>query len=289
MSKKISLIKHCIIALIFIGGAAVFLYPAISNLVNEKSQTAIIARYEENLGGMSEESKTTSVKEAQAYNESLLQSQKTLVDPFGANKEDEVNAYTFLNIGEIMGYIEVPTIGIKLPIYEGVSEDVLQKGIGWLQGTSLPVGGISTHTVLSGHRGLPTAKLFTDLDRLEVGNEFYIRNMKEIMAYKIINVQVIDPNDISALEVVKGKDLATLLTCHPYMINNQRLLVTGERTAYTGQLNTPSNDNPLENLTSAEKDFALAAVITGALLILLVLLAVRSRKKKRQGARNGRV
>lgn len=280
--------KQILAALLLMAGLAVVFYPAVSALINERSQTSTILDYEEALLALNDEDKAHSFMQAQAYNQALAGSQESLQDPFGeAEPSSEVGAeIDFLKIGEVMGHIQIPKIGIKVPIYEGTSEPVLQKGIGWMQGTSLPVGGESTHSVLTGHSGLPTAKLFTDLKRLEVGNEFFVRNSTEILAYKVFSIKIIDPHEVEYLSIVPGEDRMTLLTCHPYMINNQRLLIMGERIPYTGQLDELEASKGLFNsMTAAEKDLALIAFAALAFfgLIALSFLLSRRRKKKRKG------
>ncbi len=293
MSKLASL-KYFFVAFLFFGGMSVFLYPAISGLINEQTQTAVVEEYRETVEGISESERAESLEQSRAYNESLVSNQTALIDPFGDTQESANEVISFIRVGEVMGYLEIPSIGAQLPIYEGTAETVLQKGVGWLTGTSLPVGGSSTHTVLTGHRGLPTSRLFTDLDKVEVGDEFFIRNASEILAYRVFNIQVIDPQDVSALEIVKGAEWATLLTCHPFMINSHRLLVTGERVAYTGQLDEkPSTGNAFADifvdLTPVERDFTLAIVLAAVLTGLFILFILRSRKrqKKKRSVQNG--
>ena len=282
-------IKYFLAAIIFTGGAVVFLYPAISTFVNEQSQTSVVQEYQVAAAALDENTIKISLEEAKAYNESLLSGQGELTDPFGESTSQGPRVYSFLNVGDVMGSIEIPKIGTQSPIYEGTSEEVLQKGIGWLTGTSLPVGGPSTHTVLSGHRGLPTSRLFTDLDKLEVGDEFYIRNLSEILAYKVTEIQIVEPSDSSALNIVEGEDKATLLTCHPYMVNSHRLLVTGDRVPYTGQLDEKTDLGFFENLTPVERNFILAMAVIGASLILLIVIIVRTLKKReRDSVFNGK-
>lgn len=269
-------------------GLGVFFYPAISGLINERSQTQVISNFEEELDGLNENEKAESFASAQAYNESLVSNQKDIYDPFAQDQEtlNENDNISYMQVGESIGYVQIPKIGIKSPLYEGTSEDVLQRGIGWLKGTSLPVGGTSTHSVLTGHRGLPTAKLFTDLDQLEVGDEFFIRNVNEILAYKVQEIKIIDPHDVAALSIVEGKDLVTLLTCHPYMVNSERLLVTGERIPYTGQLDE-LNQNFLDSLSAAEFDLLRTILIASAVLILVLGIRYFRRKRKERRRRNG--
>lgn len=274
MNKR-AIIKYLFVIVLFSLGVTVFLYPAASGYINDQSQTRVVENYEEAILALSEEEKAALLEAAQAYNEALSQTRVIISDPFGTisqrGQQQDVTA-SFLTVGEVMATIQIPKIGIKLPIYEGTTEEVLQKGIGWLQGTSLPVGGSSTHSVLTGHRGLPTSKLFTDLDKLEVSDEFFVRNSSEILAYQVRDIQIIEPEDVGVLGIVEGEDRTTLLTCHPYIINSQRLLVLGERIPYTGQLDDLLDEaNPLTLLSVAEKDLIHAGVIVAFLGLLLVL------------------
>jgi sortase A len=215
-----------------------------------------------------------------------------LNDPFKDPRFGENPTYSYLKIGDIMGYLEVPKVGIALPIYEGTSDAVLKRGSGWLEGSSLPVGGESTHTVLTGHNGLPTSRLFTDITKLEVGDEFFIRNFAEILAYRVVEIQVVEPHEVAGMGIVKGKDLATLLTCYPYMINSHRLLVTGERIPYTGQLEQAAQDaqgfNFLANLTPVQRNFVLTIVGTLAVLIIFIILGILAyRRQRKRGKTDG--
>lgn len=284
-----SVVKTVLAAIAFTVGLGILLYPAVAGLVNERSQTSAITNYEEAVAALSDERRADSLEAARSYNEALAETQGAIVDPFGSSLSDsEPNEVSFLSIGEVMGYIQIPEIGIKAPLYEGTSEDVLQKGIGWLKGTSLPVGGVSTNSVLTGHRGLPTAKLFSDLDQLDRGDEFFVRNASEILAYRVVEKKIIDPSDTGALAVVEGKDLITLLTCHPYMINSHRLLVIGERIAYTGQLEEAAETAGfVESMTAAEKDLAFSGPLAAGFAAAVVVLVWRPWARRSRGGRNG--
>lgn len=281
MFKKNIHLRQILAACLLLAGLGVFLYSPISAFVNERSQTEVIDNYENAVRALTDEERAQSFERAQAYNEALVGGQGAVRDPFSEESQDgepqEDTVINFAKVGEVMGYVQIPKIDVKAPIYEGTSEDVLQQGIGWLKGTSLPVGGDSTHSVLTGHRGLPTAKLFTDIDRLEIGDEFFVRNSTEILAYRVFEKNIVEPNDARVLAIVQGQDRMTLLTCHPYMINSHRLLVMGERVPYTGQL-----DELEENtMTAAERELVIAALIGLALIAIIGLIAWRSRKRNR--------
>lgn len=227
VKKKAAKIIAC--ALIFLCGLGVLLYPVFSDLWNQFRQNQLISGYREAVSNLEPEDYTKWREAAEAYNESLDPSFR---DAFTGDEIDADDPYwDLLNVNgdEIMGYIEIPKISVSLPIYHGTGEDVLQDGIGHLYGTSLPVGGKGTHCVLSGHRGLPSALLFTELDRLEKGDRFYLYVLGETLAYEVDQILVVDPDEVSSLTPDKDGDYVTLLTCTPYGVNTQRLLVRGHR------------------------------------------------------------
>ncbi|MBR6070887.1 MAG: class C sortase [Ruminococcus sp.] len=223
--------KHLFSILIiamFLIGSSVLLYPAISNYINSKHASRVIATYNEVLTNSDDEKLSGLLNSAADYNSRL---RSALPDAFYT--PSDVTGYNdTLDITGtgIMGYIDIDKIGVELPIYHGVSKEVLQVGVGHLEGTSLPVGGESTHCVLSGHRGLPSAKLFTDLDELEVGDEFTITILDQILTYRVDQIRIVLPTEADDLQIVNGKDCCTLMTCTPYGINTHRLLVRGVRT-----------------------------------------------------------
>ena len=174
----------------------------------------------------------------------------------------------------MVGHIQIPKIGTDIPIRAGSSEDVLQQGAGHLEGTSLPIGGKSTHTVITAHRGLPNAKLFRNLDQLAYGDVFYISNIKETIAYKVDKIQVVEPSDFEPVLVVENKDYATLLTCTPYMINSHRLLVRGERIPYHEAI-----DDGVANMPRARIDFFRMVLVLIPVIIILTLTLFREKKR----------
>ena len=228
--KKIRVI-FCVI--IFITGLGIASYPFISNMVAQRHASQVVKDYETNVEEMDEEKIDAMKEAAKKYNEQL--SNVVSVDDENENNEQGESYADLLNIGESLGYITIPKIDVNLPIYNGTSQDVLTKGIGHMEQSSYPLGGVSTHCVLTGHRGLPSAVLFTDLDKLEIGDEFYLHVLDEILAYKVDQIKVVEPNESGDLEIIDGKDYCTLVTCTPYAINSHRLLVRGERTEYKGE------------------------------------------------------
>ena len=228
--KKIRVI-FCVI--IFMTGLGIASYPFISNMVAQRHASQVVKDYETNVEEMDEEKIDAMKEAAKKYNEQL--SNVVSVDDENENNEQGESYADLLNIGESLGYITIPKIDVNLPIYNGTSQDVLSKGVGHMEQSSYPLGGESTHCVLTGHRGLPSAVLFTDLDKLEIGDEFYLHVLDEILAYKVDQIKVVEPNESGDLEIIEGKDYCTLVTCTPYAINSHRLLVRGERTEYKGE------------------------------------------------------
>ena len=180
-----------------------------------------------------------------------------------------------------MGYIEIPTIDCYLPIYHGTDEDTLKKGIGHIEQTSFPIGGDTTHSVLTGHTGLPEAELFTRLDEMEIGDIFYIHILDEVLAYKVYGIKIIEPEDVSDIVIENNRDLVTLLTCTPYGINTHRLLVMGERTELTEETTDELSTSTINSsLTSNTKSYIIGIII-GLLIILIILIVLKKNNLKR--------
>jgi len=222
------------ILLLFIIGFSVMLYPLVSRTYYNYRGNEEVISYEE---GVSQIPSTESQEQLQlghAYNNALLSGDMVPVgDPFNeGEKEEGVAEYArFLEVQEKLGVLTIPKINMKFPVYAGTNETVLQRGVGHLEGTSLPIGGINTNSILTAHRGLPENKLFTDLDQMELEDLFFVETAAGQLAYKVSEIKVIEPTEIEALRIEQNRDLITLLTCTPYMINSHRLLVIGERTA----------------------------------------------------------
>ena len=210
----------------FLVGICVLLYPAFSNYWNSKTQSRAIVNYESVLNHLKPEDYSAIFQAAYDYNDALREVEFPLRD------HEQVPGYfdTLKVEGtSIIGYVKIDKIGVELPVYHGTSDQVLNKGVGHLEGTSLPVGGESTHSVMSAHRGLPSAKLFTDLDRLDLGDTFQIIILDQVLTYMVDQIKVITPKEIGDLQIVEGQDYCTLFTCTPYGINTHRLLVRGIR------------------------------------------------------------
>lgn len=242
-SKLSGIIFNAVIFLIFLVGVALLVYPSLGNLISCVQQQQVVDEYQKQVAKMLKSDVAMQKQLAVDYNSSL--ERITLQDPFSEETKpteaeteptqtlDEYYRALSINNENMMGYIKIPKISISIPIYHDATEVQLQKGIGHLRGTSLPIGGDSTHCVLSGHTGVPGNMLFTDLDKLEIGDKFYLHVLDEVLAYKVESINVIEPDDTSRIQIEPGKDYCTLLTCTPYGINSHRLLVRGERAAYT--------------------------------------------------------
>ena len=266
--------KTVIIMLVFfLIGLLILLYPSLSNLYNEKYQTKAIKSYEKILVDYSKEKNKEEIKRANDYNNEL----NKLIDPFYNYKKSE-NYNDILNITDtgMMGYIHIPKIDVELSIYHGTSDEVLSKSVGHLEGSSLPVGGIGTHSVLSAHRGLPSSKLFTDLDKLEIGDIFTITILQQQLTYQVDEIKVIKPTEIKYLAIDKEKDYVTLMTCTPYGINTHRLLVRGIR--ITGEAKTRYITTEAFKISNIIVTSFIAAFIIIALLLIVVIKPVNKNK-----------
>lgn len=215
-----------ILIIVFLVGLSLLLYPSLSDYWNSFRQSRAIASYVESVSHLDNQEYQALLEEARAYNASLV-GDKTRFSP----TEEELAEYLTLlgSTGAAVGYVEIPAIKLTLPIYLGTSETVLQVGVGTMEGSSLPIGGESTHAVLTGHRGLPSATLFTDLDRLVQGDMFHIHILNETCTYEVDQILIVEPAEMDALEIVEGEDYCTLVTCTPYGINTHRMLVRGHR------------------------------------------------------------
>lgn len=266
-------------ALLFLAGLAVLLYPSFSDLWNQRRQESMIGTYVETVAQLTKEDHSALRQAAQEYNAGL---DGTFHDAFIADRIGQDDPYWSLldpDGSGVMGYIEIPKISVRLPVYHGAGEDALQRGIGHLAGTSLPVGGAGTHCVLSGHRGLPTALLFTDLDRLISGDRFYLHVLNETLAYEVDRIAVVEPTEVSDLLPESGADYVTLVTCTPYGVNTHRLLVRGHRVPYVPE-ETPVI-TPVQQLAHSFGWRGKAALAAGgAVLALIVIAAARKRKNK---------
>ncbi|HEL0658038.1 TPA: class C sortase [Streptococcus equi subsp. zooepidemicus] len=221
--------------LLFTLGIGIVMFPIVSQISYYVASHQNINQFERTVSKLDTSDIEHRIALARAYNETLSR-RPFLIDPFTKKQKEGLKAYArMLEAHEQIGHVTIPSIGVDIPIYAGTTATVLEKGSGHLEGTSLPIGGRSTHAVLTAHRGLPTARLFTDLNKVKKGDTFYVTNIKETLAYKVDSIRVVYPTALDAVRVVDGKDYVTLLTCTPYMINSHRLLVRGERASLPSQ------------------------------------------------------
>ena len=221
------------INIVFIAGFLILLAPLIMNFIQGQHQKDAVSAYKSAVDNKSEEEIEEILANAEEYNNMLFQSNGAVVDNLdtGILSDESYNSLLDQSNG-VMGSIEIPKIDVDLPIYHGTSDEVLQVGIGHIQGTSLPIGGDNTHCVLSGHRGLPGSKLFTRLDEIEEGDLFFLQVMGDTLAYKVYDINVVEPDNVEVMEIEAGRDDVSLVTCTPYGLNTHRLVVTGERVPY---------------------------------------------------------
>ena len=276
--KKKGNFLNILLVLVFLVGLSLLLYPSVSDYWNSFHQTRAIATYSEEVANLENEQYDELWAAAQQYNRSLTERGNAYV-----LSEEQKEAYEELldvsGLG-VMGYIEIPEIDVSLPVYHGTEESVLQIAVGHLDWSSLPVGGESTHCAISGHRGLPSAKLFSDLDKLTVGDRFILRVLDETLTYEVDQIHTVLPGEMDELEIVEGEDYCTLVTCTPYGINTHRLLVRGHRVEN-------STDKEPARVTADEtrteplgKISILLPVLVFAILLMLLLIFLLSKRKK---------
>lgn len=261
---------------IFILGFLILLYPQVSRLYYRVQANNNIGIFDEASAHLDEEEVNRRMELARAYNASLVNDISE--DPYSEDKKEEgKKEYArMLEVHEQIGHINIPRINTDIPVYAGTSEEVLQKGAGHLEGTSLPIGGNNSHTVITAHSGLPTAKLFTDLSKVKMGDKFYFHNLKEVLAYQVDQIKIVEPSNFEDLLIVPGHDYATLLTCTPIMINSHRLLVRGHRVPYE-----PLEEQKLMKDNKKEMLYKYAFYLGVFVILLLILLNIYFIKKKK--------
>jgi len=270
MAKKILSILLLIAGLLALG------YPSISKYFSDKNSSYVTDTYEEQVQSMSADQLKKKWQEAEMYNENLTGS--PVHDPFvpGSGIVMPKNYYQVLNVEGVMASVDIPKINVKLPIYHGTSEETLKKSVGHLEGSTLPIGGIDRHAVITGHTGLANAKIFTDLVELKKGDRFYINMLEKRLAYKIDQIEVIEPEHTELLRAVKGKDYITLMTCTPYGVNSHRLLVRGIRTKdESGKQKTVKKNA----LTKEQKILLIAVIVTTGLMGIVIVAVILHRRK----------
>lgn len=289
MKRKIFSI---LFGILFLAGFGILAYPTVSNQWNTYRQSKLISNYKEVTKNIDTEDFEKEWAKAEHYNDSITVNQPMSGDVFNeSGKEDKNSAYwNVLNLSGdgIMGYISIPKINVELAIYHGTSDDVLQTGVGHIEGTKLPIGGEGNHTVLAAHRGLPSARLFTDLDQLVEGDKFYIHILDQVLAYQVDQIlPMVDKDDTEALEqamqIEEGQDYVTLFTCTPYGVNTHRLLVRGTRVEYNGEEDTPQT--PAESVKNIVQDYYMFFLIGGVAVTVIAIGVIRicmNRKRRKE-------
>lgn len=269
-AKKGNIVSSVILILIFVAGLSLLLYPTISNWWNSTRSSQAISNYQEVVNTIKEEEYNKLLENAKEYNKSFYRHY--------LNRDEQKVYENLLNIGNngMMGYVVIPSIDVKLPLYHGTTESVLQIAAGHLEWSSLPVGGESTHCVISGHRGLPSAKLFTDLDKMSNGDLFQLNILNETFTYEVDQILTVEPEDSEQLQIIEGRDYCTLVTCTPYGINTHRLLIRGHR------VENPEDLKFHVSSDATQIDNVIVAVIIAVpiLVVLLVYVLVKDKKRK---------
>lgn len=291
MKRKLSGI---LFGLLFLTGFGILVYPTVSNQWNTYRQSRLISDYEKVVSDMKPEDYTEEWEAAREFDSTLVQN-NIYGDVFGSDDTqiEDTDYWKVLNVAEdgVMGYLSIPKINVRLAIYHGTAEDVLQTGIGHMNGTSLPIGGESTHSVLAAHRGLPAARLFTDIDQMQQGDMFYIHVLDETLAYQVDQIlDMVEKDDHEtledALQIQEGKDQVTLFTCTPYGVNSHRLLVRGTRVSYNGEEET--ENTPVDSMLRAIQNYYMLYLILGLAVTLLVILIMKflfDRKNKKHSGK----
>ncbi len=278
--------KHKTVIFLTIGflvGICILLYPAFSNYWNSKTQSRAITNYESVLDNLDEKEYDAVFERANAYNKALYETNYPLID---YKKVPGYHETLSITENDMIGYLKINRIGVELPIYHGTSDAVLNKGVGHLEGSSLPIGGENTHCVMSAHRGLPSAKLFTNLDRMELGDTFQITVLNKVLTYQVEFIKIIEPNDLSDLQIIEGGDYCTLFTCTPYGINTHRLLVRGVRIETIKEKPIIYVSNEAFRI---EPLMVTPAVAAPMLLVLLIHLLVKYREPQKAAKQKKKV
>lgn len=266
------ILSDILLTLMFLGGIGLIAYPTVSNWWNQKHQSRVIVNYENAVNDMDEAAKVKMWKKARRYNQKL--SKYGALVSLSKSQKKQYNKLLDITNNGIMGYIEIPVINVSLPIYHGTDEAVLQTAIGHIEGSSLPVGGKSSHCVISGHRGLPSARLFTDLDKMVKGDLFYLQLLDHTLTYEVDSITVIEPTDLGRLRIYEGKDLCTLVTCTPYGINTHRLLVRGHR------ISNVTIDVPVE---ARQMNTTMVATVYSSIVLVIISIIMMIKRYYKRG------
>lgn len=277
---------NLLLVLVFVAGLSLLLYPTIADAYNSYLQSRIILSYSEQVNAMETAVYEAELAQAKAYNARLLEREH----PYKLTEELEEEYWQMLDISHIMGYVEIPTIDVTLPIAHGTEKDTLEDYVGHLKWTSLPVGGESTHSVISGHRGLPSSELFTNIDRLEIGDVFYIHVLGQTLEYWVDQINVVLPTDYTNLGIVEGRDYVTLMTCTPYGINSHRLLVRGIRIDRNilPEMDDIGIKNEIQSVDLMVLIPIILVILSCLVFVLMVLPGGGEKKKTRKGKEHGK-
>ena len=261
--KKGSIVINIFIILLFLVGAGIFTYPTISNYWNEYRNAQLVTKYNESVSDLSDDQYEKLWQEAEDY--VLSHPYDEVLDPNGDG---------------LMGSIEIPKLNLILAIYHGLSTEVLEKGVGHVEGTSLPIGGASTHAVLAGHRGLPSAKIFTELDQMKNGDIFLIHVLGKTLAYKVDQIKTVLPEESSELDIIEGEDHVTLVTCTPYGVNTHRLLIRGIRTEYV-EPEEKAEETPIQQIAKVDPvKIMIIGLVAMVIMIIIVYIVIRRKNRK---------
>lgn len=272
--------------ILILAGLGLASYPIVSNIIAQKHASQAISSYDDEIQEMDQETIDATKEAMKQFNEQLGHA---VINDAADEATEGTGSTDLIKKDDIIGYLTVPVIDVNLPIYYGTSDDVLAKGVGYIEETSFPLGGESTHCVLTGHRGLPSAELFTNMDKVSEGDLFYLHILDEVLAYEVDQIKVVDPDNTDDLQIVEGEDYVTLVTCTPYSINSHRLLVRGHRTEYTGEEETRTVSQ-LQPAAMARRLidvwpwflFMMAGVLAVEGVIILAILLKRRRDKKKK-------
>ncbi|MCL1797800.1 MAG: class C sortase [Eggerthellaceae bacterium] len=285
--KRLALSKY-VYALVFVAGAVAFSYPLMMELINSQTQTRIISSYKTELDKHNEVDIAKMLEEAEVYNQFVERLEGNVTDPITEEEQELLSGVDYENVyivgSETLGYVTIPKIDVELPLYKGTSDAVLNRGVGHLERSSLPVGGENTHSVLLAHRGLPTSRLFRDLNLLEKGDVFLVHSLDTTLAYEVESSMIILPTEVEFLQIQKGRDLCTLVTCEPYMINSHRLLVTGHRIDYDPTAFEGDIDGHISLFQKYWEYFLVGGI--SAFIAWLLILFTRKRMKKKNRLKN---
>ena len=279
--------KYIGFILLFLVGLSILLYPTVSNLWNKYRDSQLISKYSSSVSSDNNSEKLQEMwKAAEEYNKQIKQ--ESVPDAFSVRDGQTDPVYeSLLNLNgdSMMGYVEIPVINVKVPIYHYTTDESLEKGAGHLFGSSLPVGGESTHAILSAHRGLPSAKLFTDLNLVEEGDIFYLHILNQTLAYEVDQIQTVLPDQTESLAIEEGKDYVTLVTCTPYAVNTHRLLVRGHRTTVEAAKEAQKSEKKVSGVTNPSLPMLILCVVIGiviAVVLVTVFNSVQSKKRRRK-------